>query len=406
MSDHIYSAIRAAAEAIAPQAIAWRRDIHAHPEMSNMEFRTSRLVAGHLRQLKLDEVHEGLAGGTGVIGVLRGGHSGPTVGLRADMDAQAVLETTGLPFASKAVCQWGGETVPVMHCCGHDVHTAIGMAAAAVLAGMREELCGTVLFVFQPAEEGPSPGWRGPHGAQAMMEEEAFRRCWPDAMFALHIDPNQPAGTAGELSFAVGQTCMAISAFSIELSGVGGHNAKPWMGVDTLLPGAQILLQVAPEQAGVLVGGLQVQLVPAGLHGKAQLLHRLAVVRIGPDREAVPLHRDGPLRAHPAGVGVVQRQGPVGAQQDHVAHKNTPPSPPRWAGPGPPGATISISIGGDNIYFLFIPIPITLSLPFPITAPLVVRKGATIRAILSRGKEMMHCDGKNRRSEERVYPLL
>ena len=241
MSDHIYSAIRAAAEAIAPQAIAWRRDIHAHPEMSNMEFRTSRLVAGHLRQLKLDEVHEGLAGGTGVIGVLRGGHSGPTVGLRADMDAQAVLEATGLPFASKAVCQWGGETVPVMHCCGHDVHTAIGMAAAAVLAGMREELCGTVLFVFQPAEEGPSPGWRGPHGAQAMMEEEAFRRCWPDAMFALHIDPNQPAGTAGELSFAVGQTCMAISAFSIELSGVGGHNAKPWMGVDTLLPGAQIL---------------------------------------------------------------------------------------------------------------------------------------------------------------------
>ena len=173
-----------------------------------------------------------------------------------------------------------------------------------------------------------------------------------------------------------------------------------------LLPGAQVALQIGPEQAGVLAGGLQVQLVPAGLHGEVQLLHRRPVVLVGLDREAVPLHRDGPLRAHPAGVGVEQRQGPVGAQQDHVAHKNTPPSPPRWAGPGPPGATISISIGGDNIYFLFIPIPIPLSLPFPITAPLVVRKGATIRAILSRGKEMMHCDGKNRRSEERVYPLL
>lgn len=228
-------------EQITPQLIAWRRDIHAHPEMSNMEFRTSKLVAEHLRSLHFDEVHEGLAGGTGVIGILYGAQDGPTVGMRFEMDAQAVKETTGLPFASTQTCQWGDETVPVMHCCGHDVHTSMGMATAAVLAHLKEQLHGKAMFVFQPAEEGPSPGWVGPHGAQAIMGEEVFQKNFPAAMFTMHIDPNQPIGTAGELAFMPGQTCMAISAFSIDLEGVGGHNAKPWVGIDTLLPGAQIL---------------------------------------------------------------------------------------------------------------------------------------------------------------------
>lgn len=237
----IYEQIRREAESVADHAIAWRRDIHAHPELSNMEFRTTKLVAEHLKHLQFDEVYEGLAGGTGVIGILHGAHTGPTVGMRFDIDAQAVKETTGLPFASTQVSQWGGETVPVMHCCGHDVHTAIGMATAAVLSRMKEQLHGKAMFVFQPAEEGPSPNWTGLHGAQAMMAEEVFRRNRPAAMFALHIDPNQPIGTAGQLAFMEGQTCMAISSFSIELAGVGGHNAKPWVGIDTLLPGAQIL---------------------------------------------------------------------------------------------------------------------------------------------------------------------
>lgn len=228
-------------QTISPQAIAWRREIHAHPELSNMEYRTSALVAKHLRELGFDEVHEGLAGGTGVIGVLHGASDGPVVGLRMDMDAQAVMEETGLPFASKITSLWGSETVPVMHCCGHDVHTAIGLATASIASRMRDQLCGHILFCFQPAEEGPSPGWTGLHGAQAMMQEKIFQDYLPNAMFTLHIDPNQPIGTAGQLAFAPGQTCMAISGFSIDLWGAGGHNAKPWMGTDTLLPGAQIL---------------------------------------------------------------------------------------------------------------------------------------------------------------------
>ena len=237
----IYEHIASEAMAINDQVIAWRRDIHANPEMSNMEYRTSKLVAEHLRSLNFDEVHEGLAGGTGVIGIIRGAYPGPTVGIRSDMDAQAVKELVNLPFASTATCQWGGETVPVMHCCGHDAHTAIGMGTAKIVASMRDELHGTAMFVFQPAEEGPSPGWQGLHGAEAMMAEEVFQQNRPDAMFAIHVDPSQPIGTAGELSMAGGQTCMAISAFEIELEGLGGHNAKPWMGLDTLLPGAQIL---------------------------------------------------------------------------------------------------------------------------------------------------------------------
>ena len=175
--------------AITPQAIAWRRDIHARPELSNMEFRTSAMAASHLRTLGFDEVHEGLAGGTGVIGVIQGSCDGPAVGLRMDLDAQAVKEDTGLPFASEAMSRWGEETVPVMHCCGHDVHTAIGLAAASVVANMRERLRGRVLFCFQPAEEGPSPGWTGLHGAQALMEEAVFQAHRPDAMFTLHMDP-------------------------------------------------------------------------------------------------------------------------------------------------------------------------------------------------------------------------
>lgn len=201
----IHEQIIQEANNISEQVIAWRRDIHAHPEMSNMEFRTSKLVAAHLKSLNFDEVYEGLAGGTGVIGILHGAQDGPTVGMRFDMDAQAVKETTRLPFASTQTCQWGGETVPVMHCCGHDVHTSMGMATAVILTHLKDKLHGKVMFVFQPAEEGPSPGWTGRHGADAIMHEKVFEENKPAAMFTLHIDPNQPIGTAGELAFMPGR---------------------------------------------------------------------------------------------------------------------------------------------------------------------------------------------------------
>lgn len=229
---------------IEAQAIAWRRDIHRYPEMANQEKRTSALVSAHLKNVGVDIVRDHLAGGTGVMGVIIGGLPGPTIALRADMDAQATKEETPVPFRSEETCKWGENTIPVMHSCGHDVHTAILMAAAQVLVELKEYIHGNVVLVFQPAEEGPSPGWQGDYGAKLFMQEDFFNEYRPDAMFTLHIDPNQPIGTAGEIGYKPGQTCMGISAFTIKVKGAGGHGAKPWLGVDALLPAANILQQI------------------------------------------------------------------------------------------------------------------------------------------------------------------
>lgn len=153
-------------EAIEPKVIAWRRDIHAHPELGNRETRTSKMVADHLKKLGFDEVRTGIAY-TGVVGILRGGKPGPVVGLRADMDALPVEEKTGLPFASKAKSTYEGQPVSVMHACGHDTHTAMLLGAAEVLAGMKADLAGTIVFVFQPAEEGAPSGEGGRGQADA-----------------------------------------------------------------------------------------------------------------------------------------------------------------------------------------------------------------------------------------------
>lgn len=230
------------AAAVEDKVIEWRRMIHAHPELACQEFETSARVAQHLRGLGLDEVRTGLGGGTGVIGVLRGARPGPVVALRADMDALPVREETGLPFASTVTANWGGVDVPVMHACGHDAHTAILMGAADVLAAMRDDLAGTVLFVFQPAEEGPPPGWVGPHGAKALLAEGALNDPKPDAMYGIHVVGGKPPGTAGHIHYHVGRDGYAMRQFKIIVEGRGGHASMPWRTIDPLVIGAQILL--------------------------------------------------------------------------------------------------------------------------------------------------------------------
>jgi amidohydrolase len=186
--------IRSRVSAIEAKAIAWRRDIHQHPELSSQEHRTAALVADHLRKLGL-EVRTGV-GGTGVVGVLRGSKPGKVLALRADMDALPVKEIVDLPFASKARGRHMGKEVDVMHACGHDGHTAILMATAEVLAGMRDRIPGTVKFIFQPAEEGASeaPKHEGEHiGARAMVDAGALENPKVDAVFGLHLMP-LPAG--------------------------------------------------------------------------------------------------------------------------------------------------------------------------------------------------------------------
>ncbi len=221
-------------EALEPQVIAWRRDIHQHPELSNREFRTAEKVAAHLEALGI-EVTTGVAH-TGVVGLLAGGQPGPVVALRADMDALPVTERVALPFASKATAIYNGEEVGVMHACGHDTHVAILMGVAEALAGMRDELPGTVKFIFQPAEEGAPLGEEG--GAELMVKEGILTNPAVDAAFALHIDALLEVGM---VAYNPGGTYASADDFRIVVKGQQSHGAYPWMGVDPIVTAAQII---------------------------------------------------------------------------------------------------------------------------------------------------------------------
>ncbi|MEE1545060.1 MAG: amidohydrolase, partial [Alphaproteobacteria bacterium] len=221
------------AAALEDRVIAWRRDIHANPELSNREFRTAALVAEHLRSLGLDEVRTDIAH-TGVVGVLVGGLPGPVVALRADMDALPVVEQTGLDFASVVRTTYNGQEVGVMHACGHDTHVAMLMGAAEVLAGMREHIPGTVTFIFQPAEEGPPEGEEG--GASLMVAEGALDNPRPDAIFGLHIGARDP----GVLFFTEGPMLASADVLKISVFGRQTHGAAPHRGIDPIVVSSQI----------------------------------------------------------------------------------------------------------------------------------------------------------------------
>ena len=228
------SEIDAAVAALDAHVIDWRRDFHSHPELGNREFRTSEIVARHLRALGLD-VRTGIAH-TGVVGVLRGALPGPTIMLRADMDALPVTELTDVPFRSTATTEFRGRQVGVMHACGHDAHTAIMMGVAQILAGLRERLPGTVMFVFQPAEEGVPEGEQG--GAPLMMKEGLFDIAKPEAIFGLHVISTLHAGTVGVRS---GPFMAGSDFFRIVVTGRQSHGARPWAGIDSIVTAAQII---------------------------------------------------------------------------------------------------------------------------------------------------------------------
>lgn len=229
--------INAAVDAVTPEVVAWRRDLHAHPELGFAETRTAQVVADHLRGLGM-EVRTGV-GRTGVVGVLRGGRPGRIVALRADMDALPVLEATGLPFASTATGTYMGNTVPVAHACGHDAHVAMLMGAAEVLAGMRDQISGTVVFIFQPAEEGAPPG-EPMGGARLMIEDGALANPRPDAIFGLHVVPGRP----GTLFYRPQGFMAASDRVDITLHGRQTHGAWPWKGVDVIAVAANVIQTV------------------------------------------------------------------------------------------------------------------------------------------------------------------
>lgn len=229
--------IEAAVAAGTPRVTAWRRDLHANPELGFAETRTAAIVAEHLRALGMEVRTE--VGKTGVVGVLRGGRPGGVVALRADMDALPVLEATGLPFASTATGTYMGNTVPVAHACGHDAHVAMLMGAAEVLAGMREDIPGAVVFIFQPAEEGAPPG-EPLGGARLMIQEGALANPRPDAIFGLHVVPGRP----GSVFYRPRGFMAASDRIDIALHGRQTHGAWPWKGVDVIAVASQIVQTV------------------------------------------------------------------------------------------------------------------------------------------------------------------
>ena len=234
-SRPIHAALDEAARAIEGKMIAWRRDIHANPELGNRETRTAALVAAHLKALGYD-VREKVAT-TGIVAVMSGeAGPGPVLAIRADMDALPVAERVDLPFASRAKAEWGGETVGVMHACGHDCHTAILMAAAEVLARQRKQLRGTIKLIVQPAEEGLPVGEEG--GARVMIEQGALADPKPDAIVGLHVMAGAPVGT---VSYRAGPTMSGSDTFRIVVRGKQTHGAQPWNGVDPITIGATIV---------------------------------------------------------------------------------------------------------------------------------------------------------------------
>lgn len=223
------------AESIEPKVLAWRRDFHQHPELSNQETRTGKIVADHLKSLGL-EVKTGVAK-TGVVGILRGGKPGPVVALRADMDGLPVTERGDLPFKSTVRATFNGIETGVMHACGHDTHTAILMGAAEVMSKVKAEIPGTIVFIFQPAEEGAPKGETG--GAEEMIKQGVLDNPKVETIFGLHINSQTPVGT---IRYRPGGTMASSDRMSIIIKGKQTHGGYPWSGVDPIVTGAQIIM--------------------------------------------------------------------------------------------------------------------------------------------------------------------
>ena len=267
LSAELTDRLEQGARAVQDKVVAWRRDLHLHPELSNREFRTAALVAEHLRSLGL-EVTTGVAH-TGVVGYLRGRSEHPLVALRADMDALPVTEQVDVPFASRVRSQYLGQEVGVMHACGHDNHIAMLMGAAEVIAGVADQIPGSIKFIFQPAEEGPPEGEAG--GAKLMVDQGVLQDV--DAIFVLHVFPT-PLGT---VQYREGGIMASSDSFRINVKGAQTHGAVPWGGVDPIVVAAQIVLglQTIPSRqldstltpsivtVGKINGGVRANIIPA-----------------------------------------------------------------------------------------------------------------------------------------------
>jgi amidohydrolase len=263
----------AAVTRVTPEITEIRHRIHQNPELGNREFETARLVATRLRSLGL-QVDTGIAH-TGVVALLRGGRPGPVVAVRADMDALPVTEDTPYPWKSTKRGTYLGQEVGISHACGHDVHVAVALGVAQVLAGMRADLPGSVKFIFQPAEEGVPLGERG--GAQLMVEQGVLEDPRPEAIFGLHAAAALPVGVIG---YRAGPTLAAADHFRATIRGRQAHGAAPELAIDPVVMAAQAVLALQTIRSrtlsplepsvvtvGIIRGGTRFNIIP----GEVQL---------------------------------------------------------------------------------------------------------------------------------------
>jgi amidohydrolase len=327
-----------------PQVTAWRRDIHQHPELSNREARTSALVAAQLKKLGL-EVHTGIAH-TGVVAILKGSRPGPKLAIRADMDALPVTEDVDVPFASKAKGEYRGKQVGVMHACGHDAHTAMLLGLATVLAGMKKDLPGEVMFVFQPAEEGAPPGEQG--GASLMLKDGVFRDFKPDAMFGMHVVSSLNVGTVG---VRPGPAMAGSDWFKMVVHGKQTHGAMPWNGVDPIVTSSEIIgaaqtivsrkLNIGDYPAvlsfGIIEGGARYNIVP----DQVEMQGTLRTFDGGMRQQAIDNLKDIAQHIAAANGATVETQIPVGDSNPVLV--NNPPLTARVR------ESIGKAIGDDHV---------------------------------------------------------
>ncbi len=271
-AQNFTASIEQHAKAVNDSVIAWRRHLHQFPELSNREYNTAAFIVSRLQSLGL-EIKTGV-GKTGVVAILKGGKPGPVVALRADMDALPVYERNSLPFASKQTSEYGGQKVGVMHACGHDSHVAILLGTATTLSQMRKDVPGTVVFIFQPAEEGPPGTEEG--GAPLMIKEGVMDNPKVDAIFGLHINSQTEIGT---IKYKSGSAMASSDWFTVKVKGKQSHGSAPWSGIDPIVVAAQIIQgfqQIVSRQedltkapvvitVGKIQGGVRPNIIPEEL---------------------------------------------------------------------------------------------------------------------------------------------
>jgi amidohydrolase len=371
-----------------PQVVEWRRWFHQNPELSNREFNTSVKIAEALREMGLEPI-TGIAH-TGIIAVIEGGKPGPLVAIRSDMDGLPVIEETGLPFASTAKDVYNGQDVGVMHACGHDAHMSMLLGAAWVLNSVKDQLAGSVMLIFQPAEEGPPAGEEG--GASLMLEEGIWDEAKPEAVFGIHVGIGIPGG---EIAVKPGPLMAAADRYQITIKGRQSHGARPWDGVDPIVVAAQIVLglqtiasrqvdvTLAPSiiSVGRISGGVRNNVIPAqvelegtirtfdqemrtDIHARIERTARAIAEAAGAEIEfeldiGTPSVINDPellARVMPTLLRVVGNDGvnsitPQTVAEDFAVYANQTPGLFLFLGNGPPGVDPTTLAGNHSPYF-------------------------------------------------------